>query len=157
WTIVGFSIPYIIGQLLLTVQSVPLAIISLALLAMGAGVIKPNISTLMGLTYDQMRPGQDKLRSDGFAMYYFAINIGSSVSNAVMPWLRDSYGYSRAFLFPAALMMFALAMFALGKKYYAVEVIKRVEGTPEERAEQWAILRRLGGLFLMVSFFWMMY
>lgn len=157
WTIVGFSIPYILGQLLLTVQSVPYMIVALALLAMGAGVIKPNISTLMGLTYDQKRPGQDKLRSDAFAMFYFAINIGSSVANAAMPLLRDWYGYSVAFLFPAALMVFALAMFALGKKHYAVEVIERVQRTPQERAEQWATLKQLGGLFLGVAFFWMIY
>src|SRR5262245_49746595 len=49
WTIVGFSLPYIVGQLLLTIESVPFLVVSLVLLAMGSGVIKPNISTLMGL------------------------------------------------------------------------------------------------------------
>lgn len=156
WTIVLFSIPYIVGQLLLTVQSVPFLIIALSLLAMGSGVIKPNISTLMGLTYDQMRPGQEKLRSDAFAMFYGAINIGASLSSAAMPKLRDNYGYSVAFLFPAALMVFALTMFAVGKKYYAVETIDRSPRDPAERAEQWLTLRRLGGLFLMVAFFWTM-
>ena len=44
---------------------------------MGSGVIKPNISTLMGLTYDQQRPGHEHFRGDGFAMFYGAINIGA--------------------------------------------------------------------------------
>ena len=63
--------------------------------------------------------------SDAFAMFYGAINIGASLSSAAMPKLRDNYGYSVAFLFPAGLMIFALTMFAVGKKYYAVETIDR--------------------------------
>src|SRR5438270_4279756 len=64
WTIVGFSIPYILGHVILGVESFTFMVIALTLLAMGSGVIKPNISTLMGLTYDQQRPGRTKLRSD---------------------------------------------------------------------------------------------
>ena len=71
-TIVYFAIPYIFGQALLGIASLhneTCLYFSLGLLAMGSGVIKPNISTLMGLTYDQRRPGQTKLRSDAFALY----------------------------------------------------------------------------------------
>src|SRR5262249_53449919 len=52
WTIVGFSIPYILGHVVLGFENYTCLIIALCLLAMGSGVIKPNISTLMGLTYD---------------------------------------------------------------------------------------------------------
>src|SRR5262245_15714728 len=55
WTIVGFSIPYILGQYLVGFGNIPMLIVALSLLAMGSGVIKPNISTLMGMTYDQQR------------------------------------------------------------------------------------------------------
>jgi POT family proton-dependent oligopeptide transporter len=154
WTIVGFSLPYIVGQLMIGIDHGPFPYIAMALLAMGSGVIKPNISTLMGLTYDQQRPGQDQLRSDAFSMFYGAINIGSAMSTLVMPELRTRYGYFEAFLFPAVLMTVALTLFALGKRYYAVEVIQRTEKTPEERAQQWAVLGRLFGLFLLVTFFW---
>src|SRR3954451_10169519 len=58
WTIVGFSVPYILGHVILGVENFTFLLIALSLLAMGSGVIKPNISTLMGLTYDQYRPGQ---------------------------------------------------------------------------------------------------
>src|SRR5262249_48015749 len=108
WTIVGFSLPYIIGQLLLCIDSQQILgispryflFVSLALLAMGSGVIKPNISTLMGMTYDQYRPGQTQLRSDAFAFFYMAINIGAFASSLIVPWLRDRYSYAIAFLFP---------------------------------------------------------
>ena len=59
-TIVAFSLPYIIGQMILGIENKPFLFIALSLLAMGSGVIKPNISTLMGLSYDQQRPGQQQ-------------------------------------------------------------------------------------------------
>lgn len=165
WTIVGFSVPYIVGQLLLCIDSQQVfgiapkhfVFVSLALLAMGSGVIKPNISTLMGLTYDQYRPGQTQLRSDAFSFFYMAINIGAFASSSVMPYLRTHYGYQFAFAFPAGLMVIALALFALGKPYYAHEVITHVEKSPEERRQQWAVLRRLFGLFFVITFFWMVF
>jgi POT family proton-dependent oligopeptide transporter len=165
WTIVGFSVPYIVGQILLCIDSEQIfgiapnhfIFVSLLLLAMGSGVIKPNISTLMGLTYDQYRPGQDQLRSDAFSFFYMAINIGAFASSFTMPWLRTHYGYHFAFAFPAALMVIALTLFALGKPFYAREVITRTEKTPEESRQQWAVVRRLFGLFFVITFFWMVF
>src|SRR5262245_36949452 len=79
-TIVSFSLPYILGHVVLGIENPTCLFIALVLLAMGAGVIKPNISTLMGLTYDQYRPGQELLRSQAFSMFYMAINIGAALS-----------------------------------------------------------------------------
>ncbi|MFN4260011.1 MAG: oligopeptide:H+ symporter [Gemmataceae bacterium] len=154
WTIVGFSIPYILGHIVLGVETFTFLVIALVLLAMGSGVIKPNISTLMGLTYDQQRPGQTQLRSDAFALFYFSINIGAAISQFAMPPIRTAYSYAVAFMFPAVLMVVSFAIFAAGKKYYAVETISRKKKTPEEKAEQWRILRRIFGLFFLVMFFW---
>ncbi len=154
WTIVSFSVPYILGHVILGVERVPFLVAALSLLAMGAGVIKPNISTLMGLTYDQQRPGQEKLRSDSFAMFYGAINIGAALSSFAMPWIRTRYGYQLAFLFPAGLMVFAFIIFASGKRYYAVEVISCQVKTPEERTAQWSVVARISGIFAVVTFFW---
>jgi len=153
-TIVGFSIPYILGHVILGIESVPFLVIALSLLAMGTGVIKPNISTLMGLTYDQQRPGQTRLRSDGFALFYGAINIGAAISSFAMPWLRDHYGYQIAFLFPAALMTLAFVIFASGKPFYAQEKSERTPLTPEDRRERLTVLGRIFGLFIVVTFFW---
>jgi len=154
WTIVGFSLPYILGHVILGIESFTALVIALLLLAMGSGVIKPNISTLMGLTYDQQRPGDTKLRSDGFAIFYFSINVGAAISQFAMPPIRSHLGYGPAFLFPAALMVIAFVIFAAGKKYYAVETIDRRVKSPEEKIEQWRVLGRVFGLFFLVMFFW---
>jgi solute carrier family 15 (oligopeptide transporter), member 1 len=181
WTIVLFSLPYVVAQLLVGIENRIVVVGALTLLAMGSGVIKPNISTLMGLTYDQQRPGQDQLRTSAFNYFYMAINIGAWLSQLIMPYLRVNYGYQAAFLFPAALMTVALVIFAFGKRFYGHEVIvqkyvgpkdescpdgKTVTGIPvkyvaqtadeiqEEKALKLKTLAGIGALFLTVMFFW---
>ncbi len=151
-TIVAFSIPYIFGHLILGIESVPFLLVALALLAMGGGVIKPNVSTLMGMTYDQQRPGQERLRSDAFAMFYVAINTGSFVSSFALPLIRNQWGYRTAFLVPAFMMMAAFFLFAIGKPFYAVETVRRMRLTAEERRQRRIALRRISACSLPRSF-----
>ena len=128
--------------------------VALSLLAMGSGIIKPNISTLMGMTYDQKRPGDEALRSMAFGMFYMAINIGAFFSYLLLPPIRDTYGYSIAFICPAVLMAVSFLVFAAGKPFYAIEKIVRTQSTPEERALKWLTMRRIAGIFLVITFFW---
>jgi len=174
WTIVLFAVPYIIGQFIVGLSVEYLTYGALILLALGSGIIKPNISTLMGMTYDQQRPSQTLLRTKAFSYFYMAINIGSFLSTLICPWLRDTFGkkitdpndpektiisdpttgYLVAFMFPAILMCVAFAFFALGKKYYAKEVIDRTPATPEQTAAKWKVVGQVFGLFFVIMFFW---
>jgi POT family proton-dependent oligopeptide transporter len=108
----------------------------------------------MGMTYDQQKPGQLQLRSTAFSMFYWAINVGSLIAQSTMPVLRNHYGPNRAFWLPTILMVIALILFAAGKKYYAVETIQHVKKTPEERREQWSVLAKLLGVFVLCAVFW---
>jgi POT family proton-dependent oligopeptide transporter len=91
WTIVGFSVPYILGHFILGIPNEIALIIALILLAGGSGVIKPNISTLLGQTYDKQRPGNEHLRTSAFLWFYFAINIGAFLSQLSLPEVRDRH------------------------------------------------------------------
>jgi POT family proton-dependent oligopeptide transporter len=167
WTIVGFSVPYVLGHFVLGIQSQVALLFAMVLLAGGSGVIKPNISALMGMTYDQQRPGKEALRSSAFLWFYFSINVGATISLLCMPSIRDfvkaryddlGLGYKVAFQFPAWLMVIALAIFAAGKRYYAIEPT----GPPKkltslEKAQRRSVLGRLLGIFLIIVFFWVAY
>jgi len=157
WGIVGFSVPYVLGHFVLGIEHVYAMIIALSLLAIGSGVTKPNISTLLGLTYDQQRPGQEQLLSAAFRWFYLSINIGALISQFVMPVLRTDYSYRTAFQFPAWLMVGALLAFAAGKPFYAVEKRSTATLTPEERRQRWETLKTLFGFFALVVFFWFGY
>lgn len=162
WTIVGFSLPYVLGQFLVGFENEYLLVLALGLLAMGTGVIKPNISTLMGITYDQQRPGQEKLRSNAFQYFYMSINIGAFISTLLVPLVRDMTGsYLYAFLLPAVFMVVALGMFAAGKKFYGVERVGLTapkadtpRSTAEETVAKLRVLGQVGLLFALVTFFW---
>ena len=173
WTIVLFAVPYVIGQVLIGMSDMTLMYVALVILAFGSGVIKPNISTLMGMTYDQQRPGQDLLRSRAFGYFYMAINVGSLLSYQICPLIRDYFGrydlasktlldpkagYLAGFLFPAVLMAVALVIFAIGKPYYATENVRadRADDSTSS-ADRWRVAGRLAGLFALILFFWMVF
>lgn len=155
-TIIYFAIPYILGHIILgTFDSNVGLYVALALLAGGSGSIKPNVSTLMGLMYQQQ--GKSHLLSQAFSWFYMAINIGAASTTTTLPFIRDRYGYSAAFIAPTVMMVIALAIFYMGKKYYPKEDVRalaRTPKTPEEKREERAVLIRLSGLFGLIIFFW---
>lgn len=164
-TIVYFSIPYILGHIILGHELTNWGLYTaLALLAGGSGAIKPNTSTLMGLIYE--RAGKKHLLTEAFSYYYAAINIGAAITSLSLPKVRDYFqatsgsvvhGYTVALMFPTILMAVALLVFALGKRWYPIEEIVRTEKTPEQRAEEAATLWRISGIFALIALFWFVY
>lgn len=155
-TIIYFAIPYIGGHIILGTFDTEVGLfVALALLAGGAGSIKPNISTLMGMMYQ--KEGKGHLISQAFSWFYMAINIGAASTQLSLPWIRDHYGYGTAFMAPTILMVVALGIFYIGKKHYPVEDVRanrKVVKTPEQRHEERTVVFRLSGLFLLIVFFW---
>jgi dipeptide/tripeptide permease len=89
--------------------------LGLALIAFGSGGIKPCVSAFMG---DQFRPEQRHLLQKAYAAFYWSINVGSTLSFFVMPYLRKDYGYSWAFGVPGLAMAAATFVFWLGTRRY---------------------------------------
>ncbi|MHB8418511.1 MAG: oligopeptide:H+ symporter [Myxococcales bacterium] len=163
-TIVYFSLPYIAGHFILGATHVPLFIYgALGLLALGAGTIKPSTSPLMGLMYETQ--GKHDLLPEAFSIFYLAINIGSIFSQGLLPLVRDhfkpqglSFAYQVSLATPTALMVLALLAFAAGKRFYPVEsVTARPPKTREQRAAEWGTLARIGGVFVIIVFWWFVY
>ncbi len=155
-TIIYFAIPYILGHIILGTFTTEVGLyVALALLACGSGSIKPNVSTLMGLMYQ--REGKTHLMSQAFSWFYMAINIGAASTTTTLPFIRDRYGYSAAFIAPTILMAVSLGIFYLGKKHYPKEdmrALARVPVSVEQRHENRATLIRISGLFALIVFFW---
>ncbi|MGH7956062.1 MAG: peptide MFS transporter, partial [Opitutaceae bacterium] len=58
----------------------------LVLVALGTGLLKPNISTIVGSLY---RP-DDERRDAGFSIFYMGINIGAFTAPLITGWLAQS-------------------------------------------------------------------
>jgi dipeptide/tripeptide permease len=156
-TIVWFAIPYVLGHFVLGIENTTAAVLALILLACGSGVIKPNISTLMGMTYDEQRPGQSQLRSSAFMWFYFAINVGAFIAQVSLPIVRSKYGYAAAFQFPAWLMVVSLGIFAFGKSHYAKETLTYHPPTPDQVRDRNVAVARLMKIFFFMILFWIPY
>jgi len=87
----------------------------LALIAMGAGGIKPCVSAFVG---DQFRPDQKSLLAKVYGLFYWMVNLGSATSTLLIPWLLKKYGPPVAFGVPGVLMALALVIFVAGRKRY---------------------------------------
>lgn len=87
----------------------------LALIALGAGGIKPCASAFVG---DQFGPGNEHLLQRVYNLYYWMINMGSTASTLAIPWLRQRYGSWVAFGVPGIFMAFSLLLWWAGRKHY---------------------------------------
>ena len=116
-----------LGHLVLGVEALPFFYSGLVLLACGSGLLKPNVSTLVGNLYRD-RPA---LRDQGFNIYYMGVNIGAFVSPLTVSWLRTHYGWSVAFMSAAVAMLFSLMTF-VAFKHHLVDAAVKVEQRPAD-------------------------
>ena len=130
WTIVGFSVPYVSGMLLLGVGTEYAVYGGLALLALGSGVDQAQHLDPDGPDLRPAPAGRGPLRGDAFYVFYLAINLGSLVSSSLLPIVAKTdgafgdQGFRVGFLITAGLMGLALVLFASGKRHYAVEQVR---------------------------------
>jgi POT family proton-dependent oligopeptide transporter len=75
-----------LGHFTLAAQSETTFFIGLILIALGTGLLKPNISTMVGSLYAP----EDERRDAGFSIFYMGINIGALISPLVTGWLAQS-------------------------------------------------------------------
>jgi POT family proton-dependent oligopeptide transporter len=115
-----------------------LLLLGLVMIAMGAGGIKPCVSTNVG---DQFGETNKHLLPKLFNWFYFTINAGSAASTLIIPWLLEPYKASPEFVanwpgvaaflesprlhspdiafgLPGVFMVFATIFFWLGRKKF---------------------------------------
>ena len=116
-TIILLSIIYCLGHLALALDHSKVGLaIGLGLIALGAGGIKPCVSSHVG---DQFGKSNAHLLSRVFGWFYFAINLGAFLSMLATPWLLQHYGAAVAFAVPGVLMLVATLLFWSGRNRFA--------------------------------------
>ncbi len=87
--------------------------LALALIVMGVGYLKPNISTIVGKLYSQ----DDPRRDGGFTIFYMGINIGSFSATLLCGWLGETFGWKYGFGAAGIGMIVGLITFLYGQKF----------------------------------------
>ena len=129
---------------------------ALALIVMGVGYLKPNISTIVGKLY----PQDDPRRDSGFTIFYMGINIGSFAATLLCGWLGETFGWKYGFGAAGIGMIIGLITFSYGQRFLRghaepsdPEILSRKVFGPITR--EWSIylltLPALGLMWLLVQ------
>jgi POT family proton-dependent oligopeptide transporter len=95
------------GHIVLAIPNEKTFYIGLILVILGTGLLKPNISAVVG----QLYRADDPRRDSGYALYYMFINVGSLIGYTVCGWLYESQGVHWAFGASAVGMALGLTIF----------------------------------------------
>tara|TARA_R110000868_G_scaffold720_3_gene5226 strand:- start:5684 stop:7054 length:1371 start_codon:yes stop_codon:yes gene_type:complete len=121
----------IVGQSILAV-SAPWAFYSgLALIISGVGLLKPNISTMVGGLYQK----GDIRRDQGFTIFYIGINLGAFLSALVVGYVGEKIGWHYGFGLAGIGMTLGMIVYYLGMPYLShVGNFIGKDGSDEDKA-----------------------
>ena len=125
---IGYYRAVLFGGVILTIGYVCLAIAptlftmcaSLGVISVGTGLLKSNISSYLGTSYNAGDPNRDK----GFTIFYAGINIGSMLGNFTSGYFYDHYGSLTSFLIAASGILLGVFIFYIGFKKANLKLVK---------------------------------
>lgn len=88
--------------------------ISMAFIIIGTGLLKSNISTIVGDLYSP----EDARRDSGFSIFYMGINMGAFIAPLIVGTIGLEYNFHLGFGLAAVGMALGLVVFLLTKKKY---------------------------------------
>jgi proton-dependent oligopeptide transporter, POT family len=85
----------------------------LGLLMLGTGMLKPNVSTMVGRLYGS----GDHRRDGGFSIFYMGINLGGLLAPLACGWVGERVGWRLGFGLAGVGMIVGLIQYSLGGRY----------------------------------------
>ncbi|MEK6373422.1 MAG: peptide MFS transporter [Acidobacteriota bacterium] len=149
------------GHFSMAIPGLPFFFFGLGLIVIGTGLLKPNVSTMVGTLYRRDDPRRDA----GFSLFYMGINTGAFFAPLVTGWLGQKINWHIGFAAAGVGMVFGLVQYVFGRKYLTpVEEAKKaptaaVESVPIAlkapfTREEWS---RIGAALILTFFaliFW---
>ncbi|TDI97261.1 MAG: MFS transporter [Caldithrix sp.] len=122
----------------------------LILIAIGTGLLKPNVSAIVADLY----PEGGARRDAGFSIFYMGINIGAFAGPLICSYLGENINWHLGFSAAGIGMVFGLIQYKLGLKDLG-EAGKLKSNNGEERSAAMSILwKALGVLAAVIAGFW---
>jgi len=147
------------GHSILAVEEMWAFYTGLGLIIAGVGLLKPNISTMVGGLYKQ----GDIRRDKGFTIFYIGINIGAFLSSLIVGYVGEVHGWHYGFGLAGIGMALGLLQYVLGQKH--LKNVGNFLGASENTEEKEAMKKPLTKIekdrvivlfisFLLVIVFW---
>ncbi|NGO14716.1 MFS transporter [Streptomyces sp. HC44] len=126
-----------LGHLTLALPSAGTFFAGLGLVAIGSGLLKANISTMVGHLYDGP---SDPRRDGGFTVFYVGINVGAFAAPLIIGTVGETVDWHLGFALAALGMALGLAQFLIGRRHLSER--SDLVPTPLSAAERAATLRK---------------
>ncbi len=130
---------------------------ALGLIIAGVGMLKPNVSTMVGGLYDIKDPKRD----EGFTYFYMGINLGSLIATALVGYIGETVGWHYGFSLAGIGMLIGQLTFMYGQKHLKhvgnFVKAKSISNEPKEpltKVEKDRLFV-VGISFILVLIFWM--
>ncbi len=101
------------GHFSMAVPGLPFFFAGLCLIIIGTGLLKPNVSTIVGTLYSR----DDTRRDAGFSIFYMGINTGAFIAPLVTGALGQRINWHFGFAAAGVGMVFGLIQYVAGRKY----------------------------------------
>jgi proton-dependent oligopeptide transporter, POT family len=102
-----------LGHILLMFTGITFFYIGLLCVIIGTGLLKPNVSTMVGSLYT----AEDKRRDGGFSIFYMGINIGAFIAPLICGYLGQKVNWHFGFGAAAVGMFLGLIQYKMTEKY----------------------------------------
>ena len=112
-TVLVGGIVLVVGHGILAVEEMWAFYSGLALIIAGVGMLKPNISTMVGGLYKE----GDIRRDKGFTIFYIGINLGAFLSSLIVGYVGEEIGWHWGFGLAGIAMALGLLVYLWGQKY----------------------------------------
>ncbi|NBW89606.1 MAG: MFS transporter, partial [Gammaproteobacteria bacterium] len=124
-----------IGNFLLAVPGgAAVFYLGLATIVIGVGLLKPNISAIVGALYE----GQPGARRDaGFSIFYMGINLGALIAPFIAGTIGESWNWRAGFAVAGAAMLIGVLQYRMTEHYLGNAGLAPANVTDEERARGW--------------------
>ncbi|WP_338699528.1 oligopeptide:H+ symporter [Streptomyces sp. Q6] len=124
----------ILGHITLALPTSGSFFAGLALVALGSGLLKANISTMVGHLYDGP---EDPRRDAGFTVFYIGINLGAFLAPLTIGTVGENVNWHLGFALAAVGMALGLGQFLLGTRHLSSEsdiVVKPASAQEKSKA-----------------------
>lgn len=122
------------GHVVLGIHGRQAFFIGLVLVAFGSGLLKSNMSALVGRLY----PEGGARRDSGFTLFYMGINLGAFLGQILCGWLGEHVGWRWGFSVAAIGMFLGLVQFKLTSRHVA-HIGEREDHPGQNRRMEWLL------------------